>query len=158
MFARADRLLDRAKTGPKWLGDPRVASAVVEVIRRGADKLQQFQLQAYVVMPNHVHLLIIPIPSVTKIMRGIKGISARDANRILGRQGQVFWQDESFDHWVRSEEEFWKIKRYIENNPVRAGLAKLPEEWEWSSAGESFSRRSINLVDRLKAPQEHSQE
>ena len=84
-------------------------------------------------MPNHVHLLLSPKDELSKIMMGIKGASAREANQILGRVGQTFWQDESYDHWTRSVKEFEKIQRYIATNPVRAALCATPEEWPWSS-------------------------
>jgi len=58
----------------------------------------------------------------------------RQANAILGRTGRPFWQDESFDHWVRGPEELEKIVRYIEENPVAAGLVERAERWRWSSA------------------------
>jgi putative transposase len=54
-------------------------------------------------MANHVHVLFEPRVTVARIMGGIKGVTAREANRILGRIGQPFWQDESFDHWIRNE-------------------------------------------------------
>ena len=53
---------------------------------------------------------------------------------MLRRTGQTFWQDESYDHWVRTRNEVEKIVRYIEWNPVKAGLAKTPEDWPWSGA------------------------
>jgi hypothetical protein len=89
-------------------------------------------------MPNHVHLLITPRLQVRKITRGIKGTTARGANEILGRAGQQFWQDESFDHWVRDEGQFWRLKQYIERNPVKAKLVRKPEDWPWSSAAAQF--------------------
>src|SRR5471030_1612743 len=64
-----------------------------------------------------------------------QGRTSRVANRILGRAGTPFWQDESFDHWVRSAEELQDLIAYVENNPVKAGLVETAEEWEWSSAG-----------------------
>jgi hypothetical protein len=67
-------------------------------------------------------------------MRGIKGHSAHLANHILDLAGQPFWQDESFDHWVRKPAEAARITQYIENNPVAAGLAAKASEWPWSSA------------------------
>ena len=133
-FKRLDLQLDRAKIGPRWLSDARIARCVEEAIIRGEEPLAQYLLHAYVVMPNHIHLLITPRLALSRIMRGIKGVSARDANRILGRRGKAFWQDESYDHWVRDEAEFGKIRFYIEHNPVGAGLAKQPEDWKWSSA------------------------
>ncbi|HEY3318875.1 MAG TPA: transposase [Planctomycetota bacterium] len=69
------------------------------------------------------------------IMQGLKGYTAREANQLLGRRG-AFWQDESFDHWVRDEAEYNRIVWYIDNNPVAAGLCREPGEWKWSSAGE----------------------
>ena len=57
------------------------------------------------------------------------------ANQILGRAGTAFWQDESFDHWVRSEAELRYLIEYVENNPVGAGLVEAKEQWGWSSAG-----------------------
>ena len=86
-----------------------------------------------------------PLSTITK---SIKGHTAREANRILKRTGEKFWQQESFDHWPRDEDEFFQIIRYIENNPVNAGLVKSPEEWRWSSAAER-KRRSWNEIRAL---------
>lgn len=133
-FLRIERLLDRTSFGPFWMQNAEVASVVQSSILRGADELHHYQLLGYVVMPNHVHLLIEPRLSLERITRGLKGASARDANRILKRPGLAFWQNESFDHWVRTPAEGEKICRYIENNPVKAGLATRPENWPWSSA------------------------
>jgi REP element-mobilizing transposase RayT len=133
-FRDADRLLDRAQSGPLWLKDPRIAKCVVDSLRRGDAKLNQYRLHAFVVMANHVHALLTPQVAVRRITNGIKGVTAREANRILQRSGQHFWQVESYDHWVRDEEEFARIRAYIENNPVAAGLIARAEDWAWSSA------------------------
>jgi len=85
-------------------------------------------------MSNHVHILIWPKALLPEITKAIKGFTAHEANRVLDRTGKKFWQDESFDHAVRSEDEFYRIMRYIERNPVKAGLVESPEEWPWSSA------------------------
>jgi REP element-mobilizing transposase RayT len=77
-------------------------------------------------MPNHVHLLVDPKAPAPKITQYVKGVSARRANELLGRTGRPFWQDESFDRWVRSAKERSNIIRYIEHNPVRASLATEP--------------------------------
>jgi hypothetical protein len=61
-------------------------------------------------------------------------VTAKRANLLLQRSGEAFWQDESYDHLVRNGEEFRRIKRYIENNPVRALLARTPQDYRWSSA------------------------
>jgi REP element-mobilizing transposase RayT len=87
-----------------------------------------------VVTPNHVHLLILPKEALSVITRGLKGSTARQANQLLGRTGQRFWQQESFDRWVRNDREFERIARYIEENPVSAGLVRAAALWPWSSA------------------------
>jgi putative transposase len=133
-FAMLDREMDRAATGPKWLRDPRVAGCVVEVLVRGAAVLRQYDLHAYVIMSNHVHLLITAHAMMRRVTAGIKGVSARHANTILGRTGKPFWQNESYDHWVRDDLEYQRICRYIESNPVRAGLVAKAEDCRWSSA------------------------
>ncbi len=86
-------------------------------------------------MPNHVHLLIVPKVEVPVLMRWLKGSTARRANLILGRTGQPFWQDESYDHYLRNGKSVLRTVEYIERNPVSAGLARSVEEWRWSSAG-----------------------
>jgi putative transposase len=65
----------------------------------------------------------------------VKGINGREANRILGRTGQPFWQDESWDHYLRNSDQVNRTIAYIERNPVSAGLVGGPESWPWSSAG-----------------------
>ena len=133
-FLRAERFLDQSEFGPLWLREPQVASAVEASILHGAQPLNQYRLLAYAVMPNHVHLLIEPKAPLAKITLGIKGTTAHQSNRLLGRTGKTFWQGESFDHWVRNETEEAKIRQYIENNPVKARLCAGPADWKWSSA------------------------
>ena len=130
-FARQDQLLDRALSGPTWLVQPEIANCVINC---PLDKGNQHDLHAFVVMRNHVHLLITPRAPLGSITKAMRGKSARLANAILGRTGQPFWQDESFDHWIRRPRQFDKVKRYIEGNPVRAGLVQRPEQWPYSSA------------------------
>ena len=97
---------------------------------------KRIDLHAAVVMPNHVHLLFTamenelaePYP-LAAIMKGIKGTSARNINRLLERRGQL-WQDESFDRIMRYREFEWKFN-YISANPMDAGLCKKPTEYRW---------------------------
>jgi REP element-mobilizing transposase RayT len=86
-------------------------------------------------MPNHVHLLATPHVEVPRMTKSLKGITAKRANAMLALTGRSFWQDESYDHLVRHEREFEKIRNYIEENPVRAGLVRQADEYRWSSAG-----------------------
>ena len=138
-FVLLDRALDRTAIGPHWLRIPSVADRVVQLILKGEKELEYFSLHAFVVMPNHVHLLMKPKIELRRIMNGMKGATANAGNQILRRMGKPFWQDESFDHWVRTEKEFGNIFRYIEWNPVSAGLVARPEAWPWSSARLSYT-------------------
>jgi putative transposase len=133
-FRAMDAALDKGLHGPLWLRDRRVAASVVETIRRGEHEWNFYKLHAYVVMSNHVHILLEPNVPLARITQRLKGTTARTANQILGREGNRFWNEESFDHWVRNAAEFTRIKNYIEQNPVTAGLTKSPQEWPWSSA------------------------
>jgi REP element-mobilizing transposase RayT len=133
-FVAMDRELDKAATGPRWLSDQRVARCVADTLQYGEKQLGLYELQAWVLMINHVRILIDPKAELQRIMRSIKSFSARQANAILGRTGQPFWQEESYDRWARRPKEMGKIVQYIEQNPVTAGLAERPEDWRWSSA------------------------
>src|SRR5262249_41655727 len=105
-FVAMDRILDREITGPAHLRRPEIAELVVDAFRYGQEHLGQYQLHAFVVMPNHVHILITPSVEIAKITHTLKRFTARDANRVLGLTAKPFWQDESYDHLVRNEREF----------------------------------------------------
>src|SRR6266566_1451250 len=89
-FLLLDRELDRAVYGPTWLKDVRLAKVVVDALHHGAEHLQLYRLNAYVVMSNHVHILIWPKAELSKITKAIKGFTSRKANCLLGRTGQKF--------------------------------------------------------------------
>ena len=131
-FLVMDRLLDKGCSGPVHLRRPEIAEVVRDSILycAGVD----YELDAWVVMPNHVHMLVAPRTEVSRFLRPLKGYSARDANEILKQHGQAFWQDESYDHLVRSAQEFCKIQKYILINPVKAGLVQNIDDYRWSSA------------------------
>jgi REP element-mobilizing transposase RayT len=130
-----DRALDQYSSGPLWLRHPQIADVVAHAIAIGQDERQFYELCAWVVMPNHVHLLILPTVAVATSMRWLKGSTARRANQILGRTGRPFWQDDSYDHYLRDPNRISRTTAYIEQNPVCAGLARSAEDWPWSSAG-----------------------
>jgi REP element-mobilizing transposase RayT len=133
-FVAMHRLLDSGATGPLYLRMPEIAVVAVEALKAGERDLGRYELHSFVVMPNHVHALVTPNVYATKWLGPLKGFTAYQANRILGLKGEPFWQPEGYDHLVRSPEEFRRIQRYIENNPVSAGLASCPENFLWSSA------------------------
>jgi len=133
-FLAMDSLLDQARTGPVYLRRPEIARLVVEAIRHGQEHLRFYQLHAWVVMPNRVHLSIAPHVEPSRITHSLKRFTARAANQILGVAGQSFWQDESYDRLVRDHAEFERIVAYIRMNPLRAGLVAEAESFPWSSA------------------------
>lgn len=137
-----DRLLDTVTSGPRSLRQPEIARVVVEAI--GYREPEQYDLHNFVVMPNHVHILVTPRVPVSQLMQSLKRFTAREANRILGLTGQPFWQDESYDRLVRDEREFVRIARYIERNPVTAGLVAEPEHFAWSSAWPIANRPQVS--------------
>jgi REP element-mobilizing transposase RayT len=133
-FVWIDRYLDSSRTGHFYLRNPQIAKIVVNSIRFGCENLRHYELHAFAVMPNHVHLLITPLVPLSKLQQALKGFTAREANKVLNRTGHSFWQRESYDHWVRDAEEFARIKSYIERNPVKAGIVASAAEYPWSSA------------------------
>ncbi len=158
-FKLLDATLDSATFGPRWLSDPEIAAYTEYPILRGAE-LGRYELHAFVIMPNHVHVLLEPRLVLAKITGVMKGVAARDGNATLGRIGKPFWQDESFDHWVRNSAEFERIRYCIEWNPVSAKLVTKPGDWEWSSASRKFANaRPISgctFTSHAKAEEQNS--
>ena len=130
---KIERYLDRG-IGACHLRRPEIADMVAEALRHFHG--DYYLLDDWVVMPNHVHTILWPMPNFTlsEILKSRKRHTARQANLILGATGEMFWQPESYDHWIRNDEEKARICRYIHMNPVKAGLCKAPEDWKWSSA------------------------
>jgi REP element-mobilizing transposase RayT len=133
-----DSLLDRVRSGPLYLRQPEIARAIVDALEYGDRSLRYYELHAYVVMANHVHILITPAVAISKITHTIKRFTARQTNQLLGLSGP-FWDDENYDRLIRNDE-FGPVVQYIENNPVRAGLVTVPEAFPWSSAGGRYNR------------------
>ena len=123
--------LDRGR-GEGHLRRPEVARLVEGALRfrHGVE----YDLRAWVIMPNHVHLLFLvqDVP-MWQLMDAWKGYTAKAANKILGRKGR-FWQEGYWDTYMRDREHEARAQRYIENNPVKAKLVVFPKDWPWSSA------------------------
>jgi putative transposase len=117
-FVAMDRLLDEAHSGPFYLRESAIADMIVEAIQYNATILRHYALHAFVVMPNHVHLLATPAIALPKLTKSLKGITAKRANAMLALAGTKFWQEKSYDHLVRSAHEFgrsgiiWRRIRY----------------------------------------------
>src|SRR5882672_52508 len=99
---------------------------------------RKVHLHAFVVMPDHVHMLFTPLLNdegepypLAEIMNGIKGASSHSVNELLGRKGTL-WEPESFDRIVRSEEDYEYRFIYIVQNPSAAGLAKHADDYRWA--------------------------
>jgi REP element-mobilizing transposase RayT len=128
-----ERYLDKG-CGECWLGRIPIADLVADAMRFFDG--DRYRLDAWVVMPNHVHAVLWPMPNHTLsvIVQSWKRFTAREANRFLNRTGRPFWQPEAFDRWIRNDEEHAHCCRYVVNNPVKARLCAAPEDWRWSSA------------------------
>lgn len=117
---------------PMWLADPAAACEVAMSIMWGVGR--RYRLWAFVVMGNHCHCLLTPDVGLHEVTQGIKGFTAYKINKLHNARNRTLWQDESFDHWARDEEELYRIIDYIENNPVVSKMCESPANWPWSSA------------------------
>lgn len=134
---RIETYLDQ-NYGSSVLKNRRIATLVQETLLKWDDS--RHRLIAWVIMPNHVHILIQSLTgyAISEIMHSIKSYTAHEANKILGLKGR-FWFKEYFDRYIR-DGHFSATLRYIEQNPVKARLCQNPEDWEFSSA---FYKKSL---------------
>jgi REP element-mobilizing transposase RayT len=118
--------------GACWLRRREIA-ALAEAGLRQLDG-QHYDLLAWVVMPNHIHVLVqIRETPLAGLIKAWKGRIARAATQLLRRQGS-FWEREYWDTYIRDENQLTKARRYTEQNPVKAGLVCMAKDWPWSSA------------------------
>jgi REP element-mobilizing transposase RayT len=111
--------------------------AVAELVERSflyADGLR-YRLHAWMIMPNHVHLLATPLGdwTLSAILKAWKSYTAREANTLLRRKG-TFWAPDYFDRAIRDDAHYANTLAYIAANPVKARLCKAPEDWRFSSS------------------------
>jgi len=154
-FARIERALDKAESGPAWLKDERVAQMLADNLHFHDGK--KYRLDAYCIMPNHAHLVFAPLqitdgdwssPSkledgkraqagsllyvgLASIMHSFKSYTSGKANRLLNRDGE-FWQHESYDRSIRDEDEWLRVIAYVLNNPVKARLVTNWQDWPFT--------------------------
>jgi REP element-mobilizing transposase RayT len=112
---------------------PEVAQIVLDRWRR-FDGVR-YRLHAWVIMPNHVHVVVQTIApcDLASAVEGWKSCSARKINKIFCRRGAV-WQREYWDRFIRDEQHYQRAVAYVHENPVKAGLVSQAEDWPWSSA------------------------
>jgi REP element-mobilizing transposase RayT len=154
-FRLLDAVIPRTKRKPIGMDDPCEEIAAhseppltlggcelrkPEVAQIVQDALLYFQgvrylLDAWCVMPNHVHAVFAPTGgmNLSKITHSWKSFTGNQINDLLNKEG-TFWERESFDHLIRSEHEMRRLVEYVEFNPVAAGLCQTPEQWVFSSA------------------------
>jgi REP element-mobilizing transposase RayT len=151
IFKKYEQLLDGAETGPTWLSKQNIADIIKESLHYRDQ--HEYDLYAYCIMPNHVHLVFQLLNKmdkqsdknvqkteypVTKILQNLKWYTALKANERLKRKG-AFWQSESYDHVIRDADELEGIIGYALNNPVKAGLVKHWKDWPNSYCKEEFA-------------------
>ena len=131
-YRRIEQYLDQG-AGSCALSNPSIAQLVEDNLRYFDNK--NYKLHAWVVMPNHVHVLITPNDDITlyRIIQSWKSYTAKKANASLGTSGE-FWQREYFDRMIRNEKHYMNAVAYIHTNPVKARLCKHPSEWSFGSA------------------------
>lgn len=122
---RVEHYLDLG-TGACYLTKSEIAEVVVAALQHF--HVRRYRLQAWCVMPNHVHILfqLFPGEKLSSVLHSWKSFTAKKCGSILGTSG-AFWQKEYYDHLVRNEGDLRRIAQYILENPVKAGL----RDWRW---------------------------
>ena len=117
-----------------YLQTPEARNLFLDVLERVRQR-HSFSVIGYVVMPEHVHLLITEPESGTPsiVMQVLKQTSSRKLKPNVRVQGESFWQTRFYDFNMRTEKKRVEKLKYMHRNPVTRGLVALPEEWDWSS-------------------------
>jgi REP element-mobilizing transposase RayT len=115
---------------------------------------QRYNLSAWCVMPNHVHVVVTPKGqlSLASILHSWKSFTANEINKVLGQHGPL-WERESLDHLIRSIGDWERCVEYTEQNAVAASLCDVPEHWPYCSRGAGFrAAPEIQFTDPRKTP------
>ncbi len=116
------------------LTHPPVAGVLTEVLHH--DDGRRYELHCYVLMPDHFHALLRPLPRgdgavpLSEIMQALKSISARRINRLSGRRGSL-WLDDGYTRMIRCSDEYNEMWHYLRCNPIKAGYVRRSEDWAW---------------------------
>lgn len=138
-FGKFDNLLDKGETGPHWLK----AEKVAEVWKKALEYFDntRYKVICATIMSNHVHFIFYKLTdTLSAVMHALKSYSGLEANRVLGRIGEPFWQEESFDRIIRNRAELAFRIQYVLNNPVEVGLVKHWRDWPWSYLRPGFEK------------------
>jgi REP-associated tyrosine transposase len=134
-FEDFDYFIDRYQSGRNWLSKSELAGIVYDSLLFLNHK--KYILHCFTIMPNHVHLIIKPMKNnesyhaIADILRSLKGFTARQCNKILHQKGQ-FWQHGHYDHAIRNDNDYNYQVNYVKNNPVKAGLVKYWDDWDYT--------------------------
>ncbi len=144
-FRRFDELLHKSDEVPRLLHRVDLTNVIIDNFHYFNN--QRYQLQAFCIMPNHVHVLIKPLKqpdgevfSLAHINYTWKRFTSNKINKILNRTGSL-WQDESYDHLIQSDNEFYATLEYIINNPIKAGLVDHWKDWHGTWIREDLKSR-----------------
>ena len=136
--------LDRGR-GECHLRRPDIGALVDGALRFNHGKY--YDLRAWVVMPNHVHVLFkVGSKAMGRMVGEWKEYTAREANKILSRRGRQFWDVDYWDTYMRDSAHETRSRRYIENNPTKAFLVRDPKEWLWTSARHRHEYGELKLI------------
>ena len=136
----------------KPFAEQRICQAYLDVLEQKVNDLR-FELFAYVIMPDHVHLLL-RVPqniSLQKLMNHINGAASRKLNQLRGTTGQKFWQGGFFDVRIRGLVDFAVKVNYIHNNPVKTELVQEAEQYQFSSAKTYVAQFGHSLINSRNA-------
>jgi len=135
----------------QYLSSNSARQILVDQIDKARNK-HGFKLFAYVIMPEHVHLVIYP-PEKMKlgiVIREIKSLTARNyfagINPLPADSRRIFWKHRCYDHNCRTKETIIEKIKYCHKNPVVRGLVKNPGGWKWSSYNWYQGKRDVPLI------------
>jgi hypothetical protein len=155
LHSRIEKLLDEG-LGSQILRNPRAGQIDQDSLLFGHRR--KYVLHRWSVMPNHVHVLLTPLPAITlaEILKDVKGFTSHAIGTALGAKGQI-WEEDYYDRFIRDDKHFERVAAYIEWNPAKAKLCADPSLWPFSSANpDAYDRllsRDRELADGLDEKQ-----
>src|SRR5437588_11312164 len=122
----------------RLLQSDRSATLLIDVLQHYRQQ-EKYLLHEFVVMPHHVHLMLTPTGiTIERSIGLIKGGFSFRRTKELGLKDEI-WQNSFHDWRVRNAEEFERYRKYIHENPVKAGLAAAPDKFPYSSTNKQFT-------------------
>ena len=130
-FKKFDALLDGNSEGPHHFKNPQIAEIWEDALAFFDG--ERYKLICSTIMSNHDHFIFFKLDrSLSRMMHSLKSFTGLKANKILGKTGQRFWQEESYDRAIRDRQELQFRIHYVLNNPVEVGLVEHWRDWEYN--------------------------